>query len=188
MKKIVFTTSRRPSNKTRSFIKDIVSVIPNSSKYARGTQSLDYLLNLLKNRGFQIAVVINSVKGNPNFWRIFDLSGESPVEFSYAIKLRGLTLSREYTSKRASQPQFGILISSLHNEEEENVLKLIFNIEEKEVNDVEHKRFVTAYADYIDEEMIFIEFLDQNNNPVGPRMKLKVITREISDNELSRDD
>ncbi len=183
MRKIAFTTSRDPAKKTRSFIKDIITVIPNAIKVSRGTQNLTYTLNVMKTKQVSTAIVINSVKGNPNFWRIFDLSKNDPIELSYAIKLKGLTLSREYTKKRALQPNFTIFISSLKDKEAESILKLIFNIrEDVPLDKSKNQRYVTIYADYIDEDekIIFIESLNSQNESVGPRMKLKIIKRRIN--------
>ena len=111
MSKIGYTTSRSPANKTRSFIHDILTVVPNSQRVVRGSSNLSFCIKSMKNKEFTTAVIINSVKGNPNFMRIFDLSS-SPQEIPYAIKIRGLTLSREYQEKkRSKKPSNSILIS-----------------------------------------------------------------------------
>ena len=180
MVKIGFTTSRSPVKKTRSFIRDIIRVVPSSYRIVRGSSKLLLTLTNMKNHGFSTALVIHSVKGNPNFIRIFDLESEI-LELPFAIKVRGLTLSREYRKEQGtSRPAFSILISSLNNSEEEQILKRIFGITERSINEIEDKEYVTIYADYLDknEGLIFIEFLDSKNKQVGPRIKLKVIPRE----------
>ena len=180
MTKVAFTTSRDPSNKTRTFLKDIISVIPGSKKFTRGTQNLSFTLTKLHSEGFEVAVVINSVKGNPNFWRVFNLSSSEYEEFPFAIKLRGLTLSRDYHAKKIRQPSNLILISNI-DISEERILRTIFNITEQNIDDLERNSHLTMYADYIDkdERIIFIEFLDSENNSVGPRMKIKIVSRKI---------
>ncbi len=181
MNKIGFTTSRSPAKKTRSFVFDIIQVVPHSYRFVRGSSNLDYCLNSMKNQSFTTAIIINSVKGNPNFIRIFDLS-ENTKEIPFAIKLRGLTLSREYQNeKRKNKPIYSFLISSLNNVDEESVIRKFLGITNKKINEIEEKEFVTAYADYIDknEGLIFIEFLDGRNRQVGPRMKMKIITRQV---------
>ena len=182
MSKIGYTTSRSPANKTRSFIHDILTVIPNSQRVVRGSSNLSFCINSMKNKGFSTAVIINSVKGNPNFMRIYDLSAD-PSELPYAIKIRGLTLSREYQEKqRSRKPSNSILISSLNNPAEEDVLKMILGVGNENIENIQKKEYVTAYADYIEENegIIFIEFLDKNNKQVGPRIKLKIISREVN--------
>jgi rRNA maturation protein Rpf1 len=135
----------------------------------------------MKNQSFSTAIIINSVKGNPNFIRMFDLT-ESIKAIPFAIKLRGLTLSREYRNeKRKIKPIYSFLISSLNNIDEESVIRKFLGITNKKIDEIEEKEYVTVYADYIDKEegLIFIEFLDKRNRQVGPRMKMKIITRKI---------
>ena len=183
MSKIGYTTSRSPTSKTRSFIHDILTVVPNSQRVVRGSSNLSFCIISMKNKGFSTAVIVNSVKGNPNFMRIYDLSSK-PIELPYAIKIRGLTLSREYREKqRSKKPSNSILISSLNNPEEEDILKKILGIGNEKIENIQKKEYITAYADYIEENegIIFIEFLDKNNKQVGPRVKLKIIPREVND-------
>ncbi len=181
MNKIGFTTSRSPAKKTRSFVFDIIQVVPKSFRVVRGSLNIENSLNSMKNQSFSTVVIINSVKGNPNFIRIFDLS-DNIKEIPFAIKLRGLTLSREYQNKkRKNKPIYSFLISSLNNIDEESVIKKFLGITNKKIDEIEEKEYVTAYADYIDKDegLIFIEFLDKRNRQVGPRMKMKIITRQV---------
>lgn len=183
MTKIGFTTSRSPAKKTRSFIHDIVGIVPYSSRFSRGSATLTYSINSMKNKGFETAVIVNSVKGNPNFMRIFDLISE-PKELPYAIKIRGLTLSREYLkSKKGSRPHFAVLISSLANTIEEEAIRRVFGVSIVDVENLKNKDYVTLYADYLDKDegLIFLEFLDNKNLQVGPRMKIRVVPRSIED-------
>jgi rRNA maturation protein Rpf1 len=183
MGRIGYTTSRTPANKTRSFIHDIIGVIPKSQRIVRGSSKLLMCITAMKNRGFETAVVVHSIKGNPNFMRLFDLKTE-PKELPYAVKIRGLTLSREYKQKqRNKKPAFAVLISSLKKPEEERIIRKIFGITQENIGTLENKEYVTVYADYIDKEqdIIFIEFLNKHNQQVGPRMKLRIIPREPED-------
>ncbi|MHA1516728.1 MAG: hypothetical protein ACTSPF_14455 [Candidatus Heimdallarchaeaceae archaeon] len=47
---------------------------------------------------------------------------------------------------------------------------------------------MTVYADYLDKDdgIIFLEFLDKNNKQTGPRIKLRIIERQIQDNNLNK--
>jgi len=181
MNKIGFTTSRSPAKKTRSFVLDILQVVPHSFRFVRGSSNLNYCLNSMKNQNFKTAIIINSVKGNPNFIRIFDLT-ENAKEIPFAIKIRGLTISREYQNeKRKSKPNYSFLISSLNNIDEEAVIRRFLGITNEKVDEIEEKEYVTTYADYIDKDegLIFIEFLDRRNKQVGPRLKMKIVTRQV---------
>lgn len=181
MTKIGFTTSRSPANKTRSFIHEIINIVPKSSRVARGSATMVYTINAMKMKGYETAVIVHSVKGNPNFMRIYDLT-DKPKEIPFAIKIRGLTLSREYRKESSkSRPAFSILISSLENSFENDILRKVFQITNIGVDKIKGKSYVTLYADYLDrdEGLIFLEFLDNNNKQVGPRMKIRIVSREV---------
>jgi rRNA maturation protein Rpf1 len=180
MNRIGFTTSRSPANKTRSFVHDIIKVVPRSERIVRGSSKLIMCVTGMRNRGFETAIVIHSVKGNPNFMRIIDLK-EDPQEIPFAVKIRGITLSRDYQKKQKNKkPAYSVLISSLRNPTEEEVIRRVFGITKEKIENVRGKEFVTVYADYLDEDekIIFIEFLNSLNKQVGPRLKIKIIPRE----------
>ncbi|MBA7529341.1 hypothetical protein ES705_21537 [subsurface metagenome] len=181
MRRISFTTSRDPARKTRSFIHDIIKVVPSSSRFTRGSNRLSYSLGMMKSQGYSTAVIINSVKGNPNFLRIFNLV-DSLQEFPYAIKIRGSTLSREYGKQSEGRsPKFSLLISSLNNAEEETIISRLFNTTTADISKLDKHDYVTVYADYLDKEegLIFVEFLDKDNQQTGPRIKLRIVPRRI---------
>lgn len=184
MNKIGYTTSRDPSKKTRSFIHDLVSVVPQSKRIVRGSTSLNYGLNSMKNQGIGTAVIINSVKGNPNFIRFFDLSSKIN-ELPYAIKIRGLTLFREYCSddRKRKRPSYSIMISTLNSQKDEEILKRFLGISSVSIDKLEKSEYVTVYADYLDKDegLIFVEFLDKENGQIGPRIKLRTVDREVED-------
>lgn len=188
MSKIGFTTSRSPTNKTRTFIHDMVSMVPNSSRIPRGSANEIFCLTSMKNQGYETAIIVNSVKGNPNFVRLFSLTDEIE-ELSYAIKIRGLTLSRDYLEKRRQRkPAVSILISTLENPVEEEILRKFLGISNESIEKFKDKEYVTVYADYLDKDegIIFIEFLDKNNKQTGPRIKLRIIKRNVQNKDIEK--
>lgn len=183
MSKIGFTTSRSPAKKTRSFVHDIIGVVPQSTRIVRGSARVSYVLHSMENQGYETAIIISSVKGNPNFVKLYKLSA-GIEQVPYAIKLRGLTLSREYQKKkRPKKPAYSILISSLDNAIEEDTLRLFLGISQESIENIEKREYVTVYADYLDKEegLIFVEFLDKTNKQTGPRIKLRIVKQEVSE-------
>lgn len=187
MVKVGITTARSPAKKTRSFLRDITFIIPHSKRYIRGTANIPYILNIMRSEGCKFGVIIHSVKGNPNFFRLFDISQEIK-EIPYAIKLYGYTLEREYSRKRINKkrPAYAILISTITNKEHENLLKRIFNISEVSIEQIKDKPYVTVYADYIDpeNEVIFVEFLNERNISIGPKLRFRIFPRNVEDVEM----
>ncbi|MHA1686464.1 MAG: hypothetical protein ACTSYD_08680 [Candidatus Heimdallarchaeaceae archaeon] len=182
MVKIGISTSRSPAKKTRSFVRDFVFVIPNAVRFPRGTANIPYILSSMKSDGCGIGVIIHSVKGNPNFFRIFDLSS-GIKEMPYAIKLYGYSLEREYSKKKVTKrrPAYAILISSIGNKEHEKLLKQIFNVSEISVKNLKNKPYVTVYIDYLypEDDIIFVEFLNEENISTGPKLKLRIVPRRV---------
>ena len=93
--KVLITTSREPSQRTRSFVKDLVSVIPNSERVTRGKMSTEDLIYEAEDRDAERVVVVEEKQGNPSKLIVYDLSGK-PI---YTFILRGVSLGRERDSR-----------------------------------------------------------------------------------------
>ncbi len=109
---ILITTSHRPSYRTRSFIKDLSSVLPGSVKSHRGKKTLPQLAFEAKAVGAKYIIVVGEKKGNPSLLRIYEVSSTSARSVEEFIKhyasiiLSGVKLSREIPdSSRAYNPQ-----------------------------------------------------------------------------------
>ncbi len=93
--KILITTSREPSQRTRSFVKDLVSVIPGSERLTRGKAPLEDLIYEAEDREAERVVVVEERQGNPSRIIVYDLNGK-PI---YTFILRGVSLARERDSR-----------------------------------------------------------------------------------------
>ncbi len=93
--KILITTSREPSQRTRSFVKDLVSVIPNSERITRGKMSTRDLIYEAEDRDAERVVIVEERQGNPSKLIVYDASGR-PI---YVFVLRGVSLARERESR-----------------------------------------------------------------------------------------
>jgi len=94
---ILVTTSHRPSQRVRSFVKDLVSVLPRAVKRNRGKSTLRDLYYDAVALGVRRVVVVSTWKGNPGTIRVYE-PGEPPEQelvLLSAIRLRGVRLSRE---------------------------------------------------------------------------------------------
>ncbi len=95
---VLITTSHKPSQRTRSFAKDLSSIIPYSIVSTRGKKTLDELAIESHRYKCKYFLVIGEKKGNPSLIRIYmvDYTGKLPKPVHIAsIVLRGVTLSRE---------------------------------------------------------------------------------------------
>ncbi len=69
---IYITSSRRPSRRTRSFIKDLALIL-NAKRFNRGKSSIAFLLQRLNEESRLI--IVSTAKGNPSKLDIYSKSG-----------------------------------------------------------------------------------------------------------------
>lgn len=87
--KLLITTSRRPSRRTRSFIKDL-ALIFGGIKFNRGKYSLEELISRLRDE--DRLIVVDTKKGNPSRMRIYGKHGLLKTYLIRKVKLLRLSL------------------------------------------------------------------------------------------------
>ncbi len=97
---ILITTTRRPSQRTRSFVRDLYHVIPNAIRRNRGKTSLEDLNEIALKLGAERILIIGTERGNPSSLYFFEPTPLAirPISLIY---LKGITLRREMTKKKA---------------------------------------------------------------------------------------
>ncbi len=95
------TTSHRPSQRMRSFVKDLASVLPGAVRVNRGKSTLyDLLLEAVERRLVRV-LVVGGKRGNPSLVRVYRVvaaPGEERLEPLVSLVLGGVTLTRELRS------------------------------------------------------------------------------------------
>ncbi|HDN76142.1 MAG TPA: hypothetical protein ENG05_03335 [Acidilobales archaeon] len=92
--KLIITTSREPSRRTRSFVKDLVQTIPHAEKVNRGKATLIDLKNLIIRKGAYGLIMVLEKKANPSAL-VFYIPAEDTIKRLLMIRIRGIRLSRE---------------------------------------------------------------------------------------------
>lgn len=109
MPHLLITTSRKPSQRTRSFTKDLASNLPDTVRLNRGRKTLVELsLECFRYRA-KYLFIIGEKKGNPSIIRIYrlDKTIEYPVLKQIAlINISSVKLSRESYSGRIYNPVY----------------------------------------------------------------------------------
>lgn len=98
---LLITTSRRPSRRTRSFVRDLYHVIPGAKRVNRGKKSVEDLKKLAIGEGFKRVLIVGTLKGNPSTLTFLSTLPAKVQYLPLMIWLRGVTLRREITKKRA---------------------------------------------------------------------------------------
>jgi len=93
---ILITTSRKPSPRLRSFVKDLTSVIPNTLKLNRGKKTLEDLLYDAIELNADRLIIVGEKKGNPGSIKVYlvNRDEEKLRELAY-YSIKGVKLSRE---------------------------------------------------------------------------------------------
>jgi len=124
--RIIVTTSHRPSQRARSFAKELASVLPYAIKLNRGKMTLQDLYYEAYAYGAERVIVIGVKKGNPGVLRAYE-PGEPPEEELHlvsTITLAGVRLRRETPgSQRIFQTRrLALDASRVHSEEASRVV------------------------------------------------------------------
>ena len=100
---MVITTSREPSNRTRSFVNELVTILPVLVKVNRGKATLLDLYDISISKRAKWLIIVYEKKGNPSMLKIFkpDIP-KSGLDEKYRILLRGVTLYREKARSKPS--------------------------------------------------------------------------------------
>lgn len=174
---ILITTSHRPSPRTRSFIKDLISVLPHSQKTNRGHKTITELAIETRRRGYSFLAIVSERHGNPGVIYIYEVKDDYPrpfIEKLAEIELSGVVLSRE--NPEASRA-YGISNISI------DYTKCISD-ECFYLADVLIKIFGKIYSDNANLKLVLEEgallmmkWVNVHGNPVGPLLKIKRVLK-----------
>ncbi len=95
MSSLLITTSREPSRRTRSFVNDLVKVIPNSIKFNRGKATYKDLATIMRLHSSYGALMVLERKGNPSALAYMILRNTKDLTRKYLILISSLKLLRE---------------------------------------------------------------------------------------------
>jgi U3 small nucleolar ribonucleoprotein protein IMP4 len=177
--KFVLTTSRKPSQRTRSFIRDLVRVIPWSFHFTRGSCSLNDLANELAVLGINRLLIVHEKKGNPSLVKFFKLDDGKLIERDYRLRIKGISLAREQRRGRSvftdeSKLQVINQSESDFGEQLYTMLSIFFNFERKRElpRDPNMKGIAIIFAD-TKEDLIILDFQQiETKEMIGPRISI----------------
>ena len=94
MPSLLITTSRRTSNRVRTFARDLSSVLPGTERFNRGGMGLSELTSRIRQSGAQAALIISIWRGNPGEVTVLSSEGEEVLK----LRLESALLRREIDS------------------------------------------------------------------------------------------
>ena len=177
--RVIITTSHRPSQRLRSFAKDLAQVIPFSLKVNRGKSSFRDLAYDALSMGAEKIVVVSAWKGNPGSIHVYEpLSAPEPGlrEVGY-FRLRAAILRREIpgSAKLSFVDRAGVSIEDLPPSLQylaDTFSRLFFYgiVFGRE----DYNKFSVIAKPFLQGEYIIVEYVcpSLNNRPCGPRLKI----------------
>lgn len=109
---LIITTSREPSRRTRSFVNDLVRVVPNSFKFNRGKATYKDLALLVKRRNSRGVLIVMERKGNPSALAYLTPEGiQTSLKRRYVILISSLKLLREIPESQTPFNVSGLLLN-----------------------------------------------------------------------------
>lgn len=110
---IILTTSREPSPRTRSLVKDLSALSSNILRVNRGKMTYKELISRAFALGAKTLAIIGEMKGNPSIIRIYDVEPvwfqQTPIHM-FTIFLSGVSLSRESRYRLPEKPLDSVYI------------------------------------------------------------------------------
>ncbi len=107
MASVLITTSRRTSNRVRTFIKDLHYILPDSDRFNRGSLSRAEIVSRINQTGANAAFIVSLYQGNPGGIEVINKDGNTHCE----IRLESVLLRREIQNGSPSRINSSILFA-----------------------------------------------------------------------------
>jgi len=162
---MLISTSRRPSTRTRSFVKELLGVIPLSFQVTRGKKSIEELIDIAILKGCRRLMIVESKDGNPSALSFMHIDKEDWKWLG--VMDISVSLRRETKTTTKIDPF------------DEDRPFLIKGNKNESFDFVKDMFFCQEYEDNLESSVLlwngeFINFLreDISNSPVGPKINV----------------
>ena len=188
--RVIVTTSRRPTQRIRSFLKDFSSIFPQVIRLNRGKTTLVDLASYAVEVGAERIIVITSKRGNPSSILTYSIDLSANLTKLHRIIISGVKLSREYGGSPCPKPsKICIDISLVKSEFQERLAEVLANDLGFEpitsLNDAPPRSIVAvinskARTTLFSKEEIILKFLRPKPGiPCGPRLRISKVINYV---------
>ena len=186
MPSLLITTSRKTSNRVRTFTRDLWTVLPSTERFNRGGLSLSELAARVGQSGANAALIISMWKGNPS---ILNFTSSEEEELA-SIKVEMAMLRREVnTSKKRINGVAGVFMES-QSSDKTRVLGEIFSemldLELKEVSHIDSTELDPGQSliwlqDASSGKILWTHYHTTDGAEIGPRIRVTSLRRGGND-------
>jgi rRNA maturation protein Rpf1 len=181
---ILLTTSRNTSNRVRSFVRDLSSVLPGIERFNRGGMGVPELVARINLNGAKAAIVVSMWRGNPGEMVVLSPNGEETI----TIRLESALLRREVNPTgptRISRVE-NVLFKSGSNPQVKALAEDIATLLDLHILEQEapHEDPTDAIRTYIwlegvgSEKILWTHYTTLNGAEIGPRIRVSNIKRK----------
>ena len=181
---LLITTSRKTSNRVRSFARDLWTVLPGTERFNRGGMGLTELAARVGQSGANAALVISMWKGNPSLLIFTTSTGNEVV----TIKMESAKLKREVnpTTNTRFIGNAGVFIKSGSSDitrELGEILASFLNIEMLEIAQPEDVQVEKNWSliwleDMPSGKILWTHYHSRTGVEIGPRIRVVSIRRK----------
>ncbi len=164
---ILITTSRRPSPRVRSLVKDLAGTIPGGIRFTRGHFSMEELAREAMLLGADRIVVVGERRGNPGIIRVYDFDDALRTRNIVSFIVKGVALSRELKRPVPGKPEPPLIVEAEPGVAEEFAEAFMIAFHAR----IKGEGGVLARIKGLDERTVQVEF-EWRGRLVGPRLKL----------------
>ncbi len=184
MPSLLITTSRKTSNRVRSFARDLWTVLPGTERFNRGGMGLTELAARVGTSGANAALVISMWKGNPSLLIFTTSAGDEAV----TIRMESAKLRREVNPIKNSRfvGTAGVFVKSGSSDitrELGEILSSFLNVELLEREDpedgqVEENWSLIWLEDMPSGKILWTHYHSRKGVEIGPRIRVSSVRRK----------
>ncbi len=167
VRRILITTSRRPSPRVRSLVKDLAATIPGGIRFTRGHYSMEELAREALLLGADRIVVIGEKRGNPGIIRVYDFDDNLSTRNIVSFIVRGVALSRELGRPLPGKAEPPLLVRAEPGVAEEFAEAFMIAFHAR----IRGDGVITAVIKGLDEDSVEVDFM-WRDRLAGPRLRL----------------
>lgn len=178
-KKILLTTSRRPTNRIRRFLRDFAFCLPNIIRVNRGKLNLDGIIEKALEINANRVAIVDRWKGGPGKIQLFLVKEASLAPVNPIIYIRGIKLRREFKIETKPIQSFVITTASEGSSYIEQIaesLAIFFDIPVLSIEQAVSGYSASMYiSTTLSQTMITFVLLPEFTE-IGPRISIAKIT------------
>lgn len=183
MPSLLITTSRKTSNRVRSFARDLWTVLPGTERFNRGGMGRTELAARVGQSGANGALVISMWKGNPSLLLFTSSTGQEIV----TVKMESAKLRREVNPSKKTRINglAGIFVNSGCSDRTRELGDTlsyyldtdIYEIADPEDVDVEENQTMIWMTDLPSGKTLWTHYHSTDRLEIGPRIRVTSIRR-----------